>query len=537
MNRARRWKGPWLGAIALATLVGCQGPAAVGPLASLNLGVVEPESKLNEIPAPAAVPLDTAGVAAPVVPVAPAAVPTIAPVLRSGGGSRSRRPAPVAPTGSLTVDLAPLLESLQPAAQRRILATANDIDRLIVTIRITGQPDRVTQVSRAELDAGTTSVPFTGLPTGTCSVLFEAQAADGTVIGTSSRLAPIAESQVTSVALRMYIVPAANEYYSYANSLVFGVELAAAPVEQAPDGSGPVSGTVVESYPIWSAPLTLAGMPGLYADGAGHFYTRHFYFGNQQGFAVVSRFSTTDGSAQGQYMLMYTLGALRSFVTPIIYDPVHAVLLAGSQMPQDLVVQDPADTSVKVLQGAYTSLALAVDAAGDALYLKNGLIQKETAAGVTATAIPAFSAFCIDTAGQFWANKADTVGYQSTLRNEVLRYSADGTLLATYPLPFPAARLVSDGEGGMWVGDRPGGQLLRIEADGTVGAPIGVAAYDFCLDGNRNVWITTPTTLLKLAPNGAQLGSYPVQGRSITFGDGYIFAGVDHTQAVLKIQP
>jgi hypothetical protein len=535
MGRARRWNGTWLGAIALAALVGCQGPTAVGPLASLNLGAVAPEAEANVVSAPAAVPLDIAGVAAPVVPVAPAAAPTPAPIARSGGGSRGRRNAPAAPTGSLTVDLAPVLESLQPAAQRRILATVNDIDRLVVTISMSGLPDRVTEVSRAELDAGTTAVPFTGLPTGTCTVLITAKAADGTVIGTSSRVAPIAESQVTAVAVRVLIVPADGGYYTYANSLIFGVDLAAAPVEQAPDGSGPVSGTVVESYPIWTIQTFHPGMPGLYADGAGHFYTRHVYLSSNQSFAGVNRFSTADGSAQGSYMMM--AGGMRSPVTPIVYDPAHGVLLAGSHLDQTLVVRDPADTSVKVVRGAYASPSLAVDAAGDAFYLKGGFVVKETATAVTTTSMAAFSTFRIDSAGHFWANKADTVGYSSTLRNEVLRYSADGTLLSTYPLPFPAARLVSDGEGGMWVADRPGGQLLRVQADGTVGAPIGVAANDFCLDAARNLWVATPTTLLKLAPDGLQLGNYPIKAKALAFGDGFVFAGVDGAQAVLKITP
>lgn len=535
MITTRRMKSPWLGAIALAALVGCQGPAAVGPLASLNLGIVEPDAVPNVAAAPPVQPVVIAELATSALPVA---APTAAPVVRSGGRSRSRQPAPVAPTGSLTVDLAPLLESMQPAAQRRILATANDIDRLIITIRMSGLPDRVTEVSRAELDAGTTAVPFTGLPTGTCTVLITAKSADGTVIGTSSRVAPIAALQVTSVAVRVLIVPPDGQYYSYANSLIFGVDLAAAPPEQAPDASGPVSGTVVASYPIWTiATNNFVGMPGLYADGAGHFYTRFIMMSNNQSFSAVSRFSTADGSAQGSYMLMASGSAPRSPITPIVYDPVHAVLLAGSYLNPSIVPRDVPATSLKVLAGAYTSRALAVDAAGDALYLKNGIIQRENATGVSATTIPAFSTFCIDTAGQFWVNSADTVGSTSTLRNEVLRYGADGTLLATYPLPFQAARLVSDGEGGMWIADRPGGQLLRVKSDGTVGAPIGVSARDFCRDASRNLWLATPTTLLKLAPDGLQLGSYPIQAKSITFGDGYIFAGVDGMQAVLKIQP
>jgi hypothetical protein len=538
MNRARRWKGPWLGAIALAALVGCQGPAAVGPLASLNLGAVGPEAGPNEAAASAVVPVGITGDAAPVTPEVPAAVATEAPVVSSGGRSRSRSTAPAVPTGSLTVDLAPVLASLQPAAQRRILATVDDIDRLIVTIRMSGQPDRVTEVSRAELDAGTTSVPFTGLPTGTCTVYITAKAADGTDIGSASRVAPIAESETTSVALRVYMVPADGSYYSYENSMVFGADLTAAPSEQAPDGSGPVSGTVVESYPIWSMPMSFAGLPGLYADGAGHFYTRSFYHSPLQSFVVVNRYATTDGAQQGAYTLMAAgPGTVRSPVTPIVYDPVHAVLLAGTFINQDVVVPDPTDTSLKVMRGAYMSPALTVDAAGDAYYIRGGFVQHEAASGVTATAVPAFSTFQIDPAGQFWVNKADTVGSSTTIRNQVLRYGADGTLLATYPVPFPVVRLVSDGEGGMWVADRPGGQLLHIQADGTVDAPIGVGALDFCLDAGHNVWVATPSTLLKLSPDGLQLGSYPIQARSLAFGDGYVFAGVDGTQAVLKIVP
>ena len=166
------------------------------------------------------------------------------------------------------------------------------------------------------------------------------------------------------------------------------------------------------------------------------------------------------------------------------------------------------------------------------------MLNKVSPIETTTTAIPAASAFAIDVGGDFWVNGSDDVGGVTTIRSEVRQFSPDGTQLGVYALPFPAARILSDGAGGAWIADRPGGQVARVAGDGTVGAALGVTASDFCIDAQQNLWVAGGPTLLKLAPDGTQLGSYPIQARTLTFGDGFVLAGTGSApHSVLKIVP
>jgi sugar lactone lactonase YvrE len=170
-----------------------------------------------------------------------------------------------------------------------------------------------------------------------------------------------------------------------------------------------------------------------------------------------------------------------------------------------------------------------VTSTGVAYYPAWGFVEKISTTETTATTIPGYSALAIDTAGNFWSNSADVAPGKTTLRNEVHKDAPDGSELGNFALPFPAARIKSDGSGG---------QVVHGAADGTVGLPLGVTATDFCIDANRNLWVAGGPTLLKLAPDGTQLGSYPIKALRVAFGDGYIFAGVASTpSSVLKIQP
>lgn len=516
--------------LAAVLLTGCQGPsAAPGALSSFQLGMFQAAPS----PQPVAV---AAQPAAPVVPAAPAAAPTAAPTVapteppRFGGGGYSAPAAPAPkPVGRLTVDLSAVVQTMfPPAAQRHILATVADVDHLVITIKMAGQPDLIQTVTAAEMQAGKTSAAFANLPTGSCDVVIQAFDATNTAIGTSSRVAPIAEDKDTAVQVRVFIVPNDGTYYTYANSLVFGVDLAAAPAAQAADGSGPVSGTVVSTFPT--------GFNDLYADGVGHYYVMTGGMSVVSGTAfILNRVSTADGSRLNTYMTSWAPpGNIRAWPASVIYDPIHQVIMATGTLSTDMAVP-PGDTSLQMLRTP-GRVMLHVDAAGDTYFPGSGFLQKVTATGNVATTIPAHSAFDIDTAGNFWVNGADVTPTSTTLHNEVRKYAPDGTLIGTYALPFPAVRIISDGEGGVWVGDRWGGQVVRVAADGTVGMPLGVTAAGFCIDGQHNLWVAGGPTLLKLAPDGTQLGNFPIAGKAIAYGDGYIFVGVGQTD-VLKVVP
>ncbi|MNS44795.1 hypothetical protein D3C72_772460 [compost metagenome] len=511
----------------IALLAGCQSPSALLPgmrmqVDALGSPVSPQPAAAAPVPAPAA-PVEVAVASAPAAPItAPAAV-------SSGGGGSSGpntvAPAPV-PVGALSVDLAGVAQSLPQAAQRRVLATVVDVDRLIVTVAQAGQPDRVTEVTAAEMQAGKTSVAFDNLPTGTCTVTIVAKDASGTVIGTSSRAAAIAQAADTTFAVRVMIVPDDGSGLTYTNSLVFGLELTAAPAAQAPDGSGPVSGTVAATFPI--------GMTwGFVADGRGSVFAQvPMGGGGNNIISGIVRLSSADGSRLGaipthQGNSIRPVGAFGN-------DPVHGTVLLG--LPTASVQADVfGDGSVRAIASVYGLSPIRVNSAGDAFYFsKNGIIERLSAGGASATTVPARTAFDIDTTDRLWVNVGNAPGMAPSILNGVACYHADGTKVGSYPLPFPAVRIASDGAGGVWVGDRPGGQVVHVGADGTVGAPLGVTATAFCVDAQRNLWIANGPMLLKLAPDGTELGNFPIKANHLATGDGHVFAGT--SVGILKIQ-
>lgn len=511
----------------IALLAGCQSPSALVPgmrmqVDALGSPVSPQPAAAAPVPAPAA-PVEIAVASAPAAPItAPAAVSS------GGGGSAGPNtvaPAPV-PVGALSVDLAGVAQSLPQAAQRRVLATVVDVDRLIVTVAQAGQPDRVIEVTAAEMQAGKTSVAFDNLPTGTCTVTIVAKDASGTVIGTSSRAAAIAQAADTTFAVKVYLVPDDGSGLTYTNSLVFGLDLVAAPAALAPDGSGPVSGTVVASFPI--------GMTwGFAADGRGSLFAQIVMGGG--GINMISgivRLSSVDGSRLGA-VPTYQGNSVRPVGT-LGYDPVNEKVLLG--LPTANVHADVfGDGSVRAIGSVYGLAPIRVGSTGNAFYFgKSGVIEQLSASGSTTTTIPARTAFDIDTTDRLWVNVGNAPATVPSILNEVACYNADGTKVGSYALQFPAVRIASDGAGGVWVGDRPGGQVVHVGADGSVGAPLGVTATAFCVDGQRNLWIANGSMLLKLAPDGTELGNFPIKANNLVTGEGYVFAAT--TTGILKIQ-
>lgn len=524
-----------LGAATLAVLTGCQGPsAAPGAFSSFQLGAWgSPPS-----PQPVAV---AAQPQSPVVPpaapaVAATAVPTAPPseAPHFGGGWSAPAPAPAPPTGSLRVDLSGIAALIKPAAQRRILTTVADIDHLVITVKMAGLPDVVQTVTAAEMQAGTNSVTFNNLPTGTCTITIDAFDATGTQIGDANRFAPIAEAQPTSASLWVFVPPNDGTSPTLTNNyLQFGVDLQAAPAALAPDGSGPVSGTVLASYPIYAR-------SGLYADNAGHFYVRRVTNVPQPQYSVyLDRYAASDGSLLKGYLMSVALWGPRIAPTGWAYDAVHGMLVTNTRLDPTMVLQG-GDTTLKLLPQESLGSPISVDVAGDAYYaqMPSRMIQKVSQAGTTATTVSVYSTFDLDTAGNFWVNTADTASTPVVIHNEVRKYAQDGTLLGTYTLPWAPSRILNDGEGGVWVGQGYGGQIVHVAADGTVGMPLGVTATDFCLDVQHHLWVAGGPSLLKLAIDGTQLGSYPIKGWTLCSGDGYVFVGTDgYPSSVLKVQP
>jgi streptogramin lyase len=175
---------------------------------------------------------------------------------------------------------------------------------------------------------------------------------------------------------------------------------------------------------------------------------------------------------------------------------------------------------------------LAIDPTGRAWFIRAGVVKtiepQAPNGGLTddlpekATAIAGLSAIALDATGKLWVNHPAGPGAPTT--HEIRRYATDGTPMGAYTVPFPAMRLLSDGVGGMWVSDRPGGQLAHLGADGTVGPALGVTASDMAVDAQHRLWVANGLSLLVLDTEGREVRQLDIPATQVAIGDGFVFA-------------
>ncbi len=108
-----------------------------------------------------------------------------------------------ATAGQLIVNFGHLLP---PAAQRRLLATIADVDRITITLSGNGVSHTET-IPKAAIVNGMTSFTFTGLPAGTLTVTIKALDAAGAVIGRDIQQATVTAGQTTTVTSTVPLTP------------------------------------------------------------------------------------------------------------------------------------------------------------------------------------------------------------------------------------------------------------------------------------------------------------------------------------------
>ncbi|HEY9722415.1 MAG TPA: hypothetical protein V6D47_10390 [Oscillatoriaceae cyanobacterium] len=439
----------------------------------------------------------------------------------SSGGGGASSVAPAAHGGAVTVEFTGLLQALKGSGHYRVLATATDVDHVIVTLSMPGQPDRVQVVMASQIASGQSSVTFTGLPTGTATISITAYDNYGDPIGAASQSTPITNGQNSSVDLDVPIDPNASAASAGSGSVSIDVNFVPTP---SPTPSA--SATVV---------ATFANCSCFYADNAGRFYGEAIGEVGQMYRVLLSAYSVDDGAkVADDAVAMWNHTSIFPWAVPIAYNAVSsAIEFAGFGTPGTAAINGVSFDQFAQLK---PERQVAVDSAGDVFFDgATGGVEKDASGTSVPTTVPMTRAFTLDSVGNFWTDKASpaTSGYS------VSKYNAAGNLLGTYPIAFEPSTIKPDKAGDVWVSDMvgftTGTRLVKVSASGTVGTVVSLTVDGFCLDAEDHVWVATGSSLVELASEGTTLATYPITAKNVAFGNGYVFADIGGS--VDKIQP
>lgn len=442
-----------------------------------------------------------------------------------GSGLPSHADAPSTQGGTVTVDLTSVMRAMQVAGHYRVLATAADIDHLVVTLSMPGQPNLVQVVTASQITGGQSTVTFSGLPTGTATITIVAYDASGYSIGSTTQTTPVTNGVSSTTAVNVPIDPSASPTSTGSSAVTINLNFA----------TPPPTGTVLATFDTPAKHL--------FADDLGHYYAEGgACSGNYENATSLFEFSATDGSLlEAAVTGTDLITSFRCFpYAPVAYASSIKTLYFAEMIPASTIASDP------VLVGIQTIVprAVAADSSGIAYYVDNGMLTKRALDGtISPTGVPVANSVAIDPSDDFWVNESAPASAAQIVAS-VSEYTSAGALKGTYPLPFAPNEIKAGGDGSVWLTDgsmiTPGTALVKVSPSGTVGSPIPMVVDDYCIDANNNVWVATGSSLVKLASDGTQLGSYPLAAFSVASGSGYIFAGVQvstYVQQVDEVAP
>ncbi|MNS08166.1 hypothetical protein D3C72_396240 [compost metagenome] len=502
-------------------IAGCA--AAPAPLASMPQLAFDRTETVVPVgaiaPAPAVV--APALAAAPTAPTAPVA---LAPVGSGGGGS-----AAVA-VRQLRIDLSAFLAKFQAPAQRRVLATTADIDKLVLTVMQAGQPDQTATLTQAQLASGAADFTFNNLPAGNAIVFVVAYDAAGLPIGSAAQVVVISATSSAVAEMTVQLVPATS------TSGPGGTLVTKTTFIDGPAAPLPPSGTVLMELSAYGVPHELTPAPG-----GGMIVGTHMF--NQQ----------QSGNLNTAYM---------SHVMRLADDGTELFKAAGlGPLPASYAYSTNTDQLWAMWRGARifkpdgTAIPLAVelnrialDAAGNAYGVNiiqgTRLVYKVAPTGsATVTSISGQTPVAVDPAGVLW----------TAWGNTLWRYSANETLLGSQVLSGGIRHTALAPSGEMWVlheasSDLPANppvasfstRLSKLAPNGTVLATYPASGRRLAPDSHGNVWVAGDT-LTKLSADGQVLATYPHECWSVAVDNlGYVWIGskkADGVYVVRKLQP
>jgi hypothetical protein len=533
--------GLWL---TLALVVGCQGgaPGQPGPLPGLTLERVDgPQEGRGSV----VVATSTRNTAAQVanttarqadreVPIQqPAGVPIGGPVYSGGGASGGGGNPAGARTGTLTIDLHSFIAAFARPAHRRLLETVQDIATIEITVHQNGVPDHTATLTQADIAQDAVSYTFNGLPLGNGIVTVVAYDAQGNPIGSASQVVKISDTQTAVADMTVQLV-ASSASPGPGGTLSTHVRFVPAPTPTPP-------GTVLATY---TTNMPVALEPG--TGGKLFVHTRTNVGGSSLGY-WQAKTQVIDASGQvGTFEdFHYTAG---SSTYALARDPASDRLWASTN--EGVYLLDSAGTrqafaSVRITSGSWDGIGLKLGPGGTALAVSQEKVKRIATDGtVVDTGAAAAFDVATDSLGNFWTNWRPTPS--DPLSASVRKYSAAGTLLGEYPLPFAPVQLAVDAADNVWaVGgprnhSQPGGPVAKISALGSVVATANIQARAIAFDAGGRVWAAGPQ-LVELDANAATIATFPVECHVVTVDpDGFVWVGsytIAEGSRVKKIMP
>ena len=470
---------------------------------------------------------------------ADSARPDVAPVTPRAGGSGSSSSSGVALIAGhrLRVDLRSFLASLQPAAQRRVLATVADIDRLVLTVQQPGQPDQVATLTQAQIASGVAEMTFDGLPVGNAIVFVVAYDASGAPIGSAAQVVVISEATSAIADMTVQLVP------ETAPSGPGGTLVTKTTFINGAPPSPPPSGTVLGEFEVMGWPRQLVAGPGGSMFVGCMFYDQNAFLqtGNT-GYAMSTTVArlTADGTS-----LFWGMWPMAAFDQMAYAPATNRIWLSN---PGRVVESDGTATMLGL-----RASAIATNPAGEAYYVDTYQTGQPIAKAVpggtgTATGMHGFSAMAFDADGHLWTNWYDTSG--GDVAASVRKYAPDGSLLGTFSVSGAVHGLIVAPTGDIWlrhgtvdptqvtdyIGHQETQSVSRLSPDGTVLGTYAQPARDAACDASGNLWLAG-STMRKIALDGTLIKAIPFDAYAIAVDDtGYIWAGAE-IHLVKKFQP
>jgi hypothetical protein len=452
-------------------------------------------------------------------------------------------------TGQVTVSLRGLIANLKA---RRVLATVADIDHVVVVLQQAGQPDRTQVVPKTSLNSGQATATFTGLTPGPATITMTAYDAAGANIGSATQPVTVVVDNVTPVEMTVTLVPTvatpapSGGGTSGTGSVTVTGTFVDGPIVS-PSPTPTPAGTVLGSFNV------LHNM-GFTATGNNKLYVFELRgMGMSMGtYSGVVEVSADDGTELWSRPLSANQPKMHG---PYVYDRVRDILWFGGPMvdkPERADRFKRASSSYTVpgsiaLDGLGNVLAPIVVNVFDPVY-PTQVINREYRLErtspdrtFTVTSMAGVQAIAVDPAGNTWTGWVPSPALSPVPQASLRRYAPDGSLIDTISLPFVPRNIRSDGTGAMWVTDGgyggsrlivpstqhsvPTANLVKVEADGTVGTVLTMPIDDFQVDDTHHLWVATGASVVKLRPDGTTALTLPYAANFVSSGDGIIYIG------------
>ena len=398
-------------------------------------------------------------------------------------------------SGKLTVSIRGFLDNL--SKKRRLLATLADVEKVVVEVSASGLSFSQT-IEKADINSGTTSATFTGIPEGAATVTMKAYNASNQLIGQASKATSVTAGNTTTVEIQLQLDPTYTQPPTGGGSSNTGSITANGTI---------IDGGVFNTYPLAHSP------GGIAVDGSGKFwvansnttqhlsqfaadgtFTSHFDGGSSMGSSQVAFDSQGNIWTGGYTGIQKWTPDAQALLTPTLTEET-----AGEHL--NSLAVDPFDAVwVHWAPMSFGALHVVSKFGPDGTFLAKLTPGPEPKGDIQRIAV--------DSQGQLWVCGFTTDSTTGTVTISTLaKYSPTGEELGVYQLPAGSMpySLAIDSQDHVWVCLTIDGQVMKFAQDGTVLGTYkaGDVAVGIALDTADNAWVVGGESIAKLSPDGS----------------------------------